>query len=232
MAAVASNMSKGREQLFTRPMVKESCREAQQVHLPSVEGNVPDSPMQHPVHHELRMPTADEIERFQKQAYEEAHAEGFKKGREEGAAAGRQEIQQFGNQLKQLLSVLHEPFESLDDQVIDELTGMVIAIARHIIRREIKADPAHIVGVVREALNALPVARRHVRLFLNPDDARLVRDAMSVHNGESGWEIREDPAMSRGGCRVMTENSQIDATLESRLAAVVVQFLGDERGTD
>lgn len=213
-------------------MAMESCQDAQQVQLPAVEGITSGAMHASSEHHALRMPTAEEIEALQKQAYEEAYAEGFKRGKGEGLAAGRQEIQQQVNHWQQLLAKLHAPFEGLDDQVIDELAGMAISIARHIIRRELRIDPGHVIGVVRAALNALPVARRNVRLHLHPEDARLVREAMTVTGEDSGWEIREDPAMTRGGCRVIAENSQIDATLESRLAEVIVRFLGDERGPE
>jgi flagellar assembly protein FliH len=35
--------------------------------------------------------------------------------------------------------------------------------------------------------------------------------------------------MSRGGCVIRTENSRIDARLESRISAVIANALGDER---
>jgi len=37
----------------------------------------------------------------------------------------------------------------------------------------------------------------------------------------SGWKILEDTRMARGGCRVETANSQIDATLPSRWQRVL-----------
>jgi flagellar assembly protein FliH len=38
--------------------------------------------------------------------------------------------------------------------------------------------------------------------------------------------------VQRGGCRVTTENSQVDATLESRLGAVIAPLLAAERSHD
>ncbi len=41
----------------------------------------------------------------------------------------------------------------------------------------------------------------------------------------------EDPTLARGGCLVRTENSQIDARLESRVNAIVGSMLGEERAS-
>ncbi|RMG30702.1 MAG: flagellar assembly protein FliH, partial [Gammaproteobacteria bacterium] len=49
---------------------------------------------------------------------------------------------------------------------------------------------------------------------------------------ERDWKLVEDPTLSRGGCRVETESSRIDATVEQRLHAVLARFLGGERQGD
>ncbi|MES9886587.1 MAG: FliH/SctL family protein, partial [Candidatus Sedimenticola sp. 6PFRAG1] len=94
------------------------------------------------------------------------------------------------------------------------------------------ADPGQIVGVVRDAVAILPVSSRDVRLVVNPDDAQMVREVYEVSEQELGWKIVEDPLIARGGCRVMTATSQVDATLESRLNALVAPILSGERDLD
>ncbi len=161
-----------------------------------------------------------------------AHAEAFEQGRREGVAAGQDEIATQVRRLDQLMGALEKPFRDLDAQVEHELLALAIAVARQLVRRELKLDPSHIVGVVREALEMLPVAAREVRLRLHPEDAVLVREALLGHDGERGWRIVEDPTMSRGGCRVTTATSQIDARLETRLGAIVSSLMGSERAAD
>lgn len=170
--------------------------------------------------------TAKQLEELQTQAYEEAYV----LGRQEGIAAGREDIRTHIQQLEGLISVLSQPFEELDECVEEQLVALAIAIARQLVRRDLKADPHQIIGVVRESLQILPVASRNVRLHLHPKDAELVRQALSEVEGERAWQIVEDPVMSRGGCRVNTDTSQIDASVESRLGAVISAVLGDERG--
>jgi len=45
-------------------------------------------------------------------------------------------------------------------------------------------------------------------------------------------EIKEDPTLARGGCKVETDTSQIDASMESRIAEIAAEVLGGERRDD
>lgn len=175
------------------------------------------------------MLTAGRIEEIQQQARQEA----FELGRREGLEKGRVEAAKEVERLQSILGLLEAPLEALDERLVEEITTLALAIARHVIRREIRTDPGQIMAVVQQAAEVLPVAARRVRLFLNPEDAKTVRETMklsSEHGG--GWELIEDPAIGRGGCRVETESSRIDATIEKRLATIAAEMLGGDRERD
>lgn len=188
--------------------------------------------------------TVDEIEAMQKQAYDEAFAqgktqgfeEGFQQGLDEGSKKGYEDnahlLQSQAAILGSLLGCLSEPFKKLDDEVEKELVKLVIGIATQIIRREIKMDPGQIVAVVREAINVLPLASQKISLRLHPDDAELVRSALALDEISPSWGIVEDPLITHGGCEVDTEISHVDATVEHRLAAVIATVLGGDREHD
>lgn len=177
---------------------------------------------------QVGLPTAEQLEQIQQQAYEEAHKQGF----EAGLKKGQQEILGRVQLLNRLMDKLAKPFEQLDEQVEQELVSLSIAIIKQMVRRELKSDPGQIVAVVREAMTSLPVSSRNVQLFLNPDDAKLIREALSLGSDEKKWEIVEDPLLSRGGCKVLSQQSQIDASVEKRVAQIVTSVFGGERGTD
>ncbi len=171
---------------------------------------------------------------------EAARAEGFEQGRSEGQAYGRREgieegrviVRERVERLDQLLIALNSPFEQLDQQVENEIVTLVISMMRQLIRREVKLDPGQIVGVVREALGILPVSSRNIRVMLHPEDAELVREAYTLGEHEQQWQIVEDPVIQRGGCRIHTDTSQIDATLDSRLSSLIAPMLAGERQRD
>ncbi len=172
--------------------------------------------------------TVEELHQIQRQAYEEAYAQ----GREEGRAEGRGEIDGQALQLKGILDQLSKPLDEVDDRVLEELVQLAVAVARHMVRRELRADPGQVVAIVREALEQLPIASTDIRLHLHPEDAALIRETLPLRDGETRWHIVESPVMSRGGCRVETGISQIDATVETRFSAIVAALMGGEREDD
>ncbi|MEW8507025.1 MAG: flagellar assembly protein FliH [Candidatus Thiodiazotropha sp.] len=181
-------------------------------------------------------PTAAALEEIQKQAYEEGFEkgkqEGFEYGHKEGLAQAQRDIQHYIAHLDNLLSHFERPLKDLDNQVEKELLSLVIAIVKQLLRREVKSDPNLIVGVVREALSVLPVSSNNVRLLLHPEDAELIREVYALGENEVGWNLIEDPVINRGGCKVVTDTSQIDGTLESRLATLIAPLLAGARAVD
>jgi flagellar assembly protein FliH len=184
--------------------------------------------------------TVDEIEAMQKQAYDEAfaqgkqdgHSEGFNEGLRQGYEENVQALQKKAAAFTCLLEALSQPFKELDAEVEKELVKLAMAIATQIIRREIKLDPGQIIAAVREAVKALPLSSQKISLHLHPEDAELVRSALSLDEMSSAWRIVEDPLITHGGCKVYTEVSHIDATVENRLAAVIAALFGGEREQD
>jgi flagellar assembly protein FliH len=172
--------------------------------------------------------TARQLEEMQ----EQARKEGFQQGLKEGREAGTNEFVERIQRLEQLAAALDQPFEELDEAVEQQLAQLAMIVARQLVRRELKSEPEQVIGVVRDALAALPLAARNIRLSLHPEDAVLVREALSLQQGEASIQVVEDPVQARGGCRVLTENSQIDATVESRLNAIIANTLGGLRSSD
>lgn len=190
----------------------------------------------------LSMPvlTVDEIEAMQKQAYDEAFAQGrqdgYSAGFNEGAKQGYEEnvyaLQKQATVFTSLMESLSQPFKALDAKVEQELVELAMAIAKQVIRREIKLDPGQVIAAVREAIKVLPLSSQKINLYLHPKDAELVCSVLSLDKLSPAWKIVEDPLITRGGCKVDTEVSHIDASLENRLAAVIATLFGGERQHD
>ena len=169
--------------------------------------------------------TASRLQEIQKQAYDEA----WQAGHAEGLQASAGEIQQRADRFDQLLRALARPFDLLDETVEKQLVELAMTVVKQLFRRELKIEPAHVVGVVREAIQLLPAASRDIRVHLHPDDAQLVQELLPSADAERAWSVVEDPLISRGGCKVCTENSQVDATAQSRLNAIISAVAGDDR---
>jgi flagellar assembly protein FliH len=172
-------------------------------------------------------PTVSGLVDLQDEAYKEAFAQGLAEGRD----AGRAEVRAQVEKLSGMFYDLAKPFEELDAEVERELLNLAMALARQIVRRELKTDPTQIIGIIRDAITALPVAARDVRVHLHPEDATVMRENLAPTESERAWAIVEDPVMARGGCQITTTTSRIDARLETRLNTILSELMGTERHT-
>jgi len=173
--------------------------------------------------------TASQIEKLQKQAYEEAYAEGHRQGLEQGLAAATEQTQARITVFDGLMSSLAKPFTDLDTKVDEELVILVKSLVKQMVRRELKTDPGQVMAVIREAIESLPVASRHLQLRLHPEDAALVHEFYKLGEDDNAWDVVEDPLISRGGCKVITDVTQVDATLETRLSQLFANVFGERQ---
>lgn len=165
-------------------------------------------------------------------AQQQAEARGYQAGMERAQAEIRAQlgaIEERVQRLDAVLSLMARPLETLDAEVERELVELALAVGKQLARRELRAEPAQIIAIVREALAQLPLAAREVRVHLHPEDAQTVRERLAAGTGERAWSVVEDPTLTRGGCIVQSEMSRIDARMESRIAAIAASALGDER---
>ena len=159
------------------------------------------------------LPTAADIERM----YSEAQEQGYAAGYEEGVAVA----QTAAAQIDSLLNSVQQAVSELDQKIADQLLATSIEIAGQVLRQSLKIKPELLLPVVREAVAALHPAFGHPALFAHPDDAALIRTHLGDHLAHNNWRIIEDPAVTRGGCRVELGSSEVDATLETRWKRVI-----------
>jgi len=176
----------------------------------------------------VSVPTAQSLEALQQEAYDE----GFALGRAQGLEHGASEIAEKVCNMDALLEALADPFRELDEAVVGSVADLAILIAKHLVRRELKIDPGEIVAVVRDTMQHLPVAARNPRIRMHPEDIEIVESALGLGEESRSWRMQADPLMTRGGCVVETDASRIDASVESRLAAIVSKMFGGEREGD
>lgn len=175
---------------------------------------------------EVQPLTLEEVESIRQEAYNEGFAIGEKEGFHSTTIKVRQEadvaLTAKLRALESLMLNLFEPIAEQDTQIEKSLVGLVQHITRQVIQRELAIDSSQIEHVMREALKLLPLGVGNVRLYINPQDFELVKALRERH--EESWRIVEDEALLPGGCRVETEHSRIDATIETRISQVMAKL--------
>ena len=176
---------------------------------------------------EVQPLTLEELESIRQEAYNEGFAAGEKDGFRATTLKVRQEAEAALAvklaSLERLMGVLFDPIAEQDSQIEKAMVGLVEHIARQVIQRELVLDSSHIESVMREALKLLPLGVGNVRLYINPQDFEQVKALRERH--EETWRIVEDAALQPGGCRVETEHSRIDATVETRISQIMAKLL-------
>lgn len=175
--------------------------------------------------------TVEELEQIREEAYNEGFAAGERDGFHSGQLKGQQEakvrLDARMGEVEALMAQLMEPMHDQDEQIEDMLLKLVETMVRQVIQRELLTDSSQILKVLRGALKALPMGAGNIRIYLNPADFEAVKALRERH--EESWRLLEDDALLPGGCRVETEHSQVDATLETRLAQIVEQLFEERR---
>lgn len=176
---------------------------------------------------EVQPLTLEELESIRQEAYNEGFAAGEKDGFRSTTLKVRQEAEAALTvklaSLERLMGSLFEPIAEQDSQIEKSMVGLVEHITRQVIQRELVLDSSQIESVMREALKLLPLGVGNVRLHINPQDFEQVKALRERH--EETWRIVEDATLQPGGCRVETEYSRIDATVETRISQIMAQLL-------
>ena len=165
---------------------------------------------------EMDLPTAAQLEHIHIQA----HEEGYQAGYAEGMKLAGTEAQR----MEKMLESLNKELQQVDQQIAQDLLNLALEIAKQMLQQALKVKPELLLNVVRAAINELPYFNQNAHLVLHSDDALLLRTSMGEQLLHSGWKIFEDNQIERGGCRVETAHSQIDATLPKRWQRVVASI--------
>lgn len=160
-------------------------------------------------------------------------------GWEQGYAAGLEQARQDQATMLARLGALvsdaavahEEAVRNVDESVV----ALTLALARVVVRHEVRADPGTILDVARGALGEM-AAGAVVVLRVHPADVALL-EARIEHLGlPSGCPlgadvtVRADETISPGGCLIESGAGRVDATLDRQLDRIGV-LLHEQLGT-
>jgi flagellar assembly protein FliH len=158
----------------------------------------------------------------------QAQEEGYAQGRATGYAEGVQQARNAAAQINTLMQNLQGAINQVDEQLARSLLDLSLEIARRMLSVALQVNPEVILGIVSEAISGLPHFNQNAHLILHPDDAELLREHMAEELSHAGWKIFTDAKISRGGCRVETAHSQVDATTEARWKRII-ESMGQDK---
>jgi len=150
-----------------------------------------------------------------------SHDEGYDAGHSAGYAAGIQHAQAEAAQMHALVSSLQEALNQIDAELAQSLLDLSLEVARKMVGESLKVKPEIILEVIRTAIGSLPHFNQNAHLILNAQDAELVREHMGEQLMHAGWKIFTEAKIERGGCKLETAHSNVDATVQERWHHIV-----------
>ncbi|HBU28940.1 MAG TPA: flagellar assembly protein FliH [Thiobacillus sp.] len=162
------------------------------------------------------LPTIEQISAIQEQARQEGYDAGHAEGRAAGLAEGLEEAAREAARLSSLAESFSTEVGKADETISQQALDLSVDLARALLKSALEIRPELVIPIVREAVRYLPALHQPALLFLNPDDAVLVRERIGDELTKMGWQLADDAQLERGGCRVETASNQIDASLPTR----------------
>lgn len=199
----------------SRIIGKELAESANRFDFPSVDPSAADA-LRGAAKGSAHQLTAGQFDVLQRQAQEEA----AKRGYEEGLAAGKADVAARIARLEAITAAFAQPFRALEQSVEDEILELAVTLASHLVRREIERDPAVLHAAVHDCMAVLASNVRDVTLYLNSQDAVVVREHLKAAAGPT-FTLAVDPELARGDMRVASSSSLVDGSLAARCAEII-----------
>lgn len=153
------------------------------------------------------------------------HASGFNQGRIEGKLKGKEAIDEQLNEIIAPISALKSILEEGHNQQIRQqqttILELIRRVSQQVIRCELTLQPQQILSLVEETMQALPDTRAEMKIHLEPNAVHKLKELAAEKIKH--WTLVADPTISPGGCRIVSDKSDADASVETRLNACMDQ---------
>ncbi|MBV8034386.1 FliH/SctL family protein [Roseateles sp.] len=175
--------------------------------------------------------------------HEQLHAArqgGYQDGYRDGMAALDAFKQSFAQQMSRQIGALVNGFDAemrgLEDEMAAAVARISVELARQVVRAELAQRPELIVRVAHDAVEALQLSARHVRVRVHPDDFPLVQEGAGQELQAREAQLIPDAEVARGGVKVDADIASVDATIATRwqqaMASMGQQSIWQDRRQD
>lgn len=137
-----------------------------------------------------------------------ARAAGYAEGRAQAAAEQAR--------LATLATSLTHCIAEHEQRLVDEVLDLALLLARQMVGEALAVKREFLLPVVSAALRQLPQTTQRIDVVVHPSDLALVRDYIATEPLGDRCHFVAHPTIAPGGCRIETEQCEIDATVASR----------------
>lgn len=170
-----------------------------------------------------------EVERIKKQAYDMAFKKGYSEGVQKGVEEGLHRVEGIKKNAEDVLTEAHRVSREYIERQKSEIIDLALSIAQKVIGYRVNTDDSIIIKTVNDSINSA-VVKEQVIIRVNPMDYAILdcrMDELSKAAGENAiLSIIRDNEIKRGGCKIDTGMSIVDATIDAQLEKIKEALLG------
>lgn len=172
------------------------------------------------------------INALRNQAKQEAHrsgyAEGVKQGQQEGYQAGLRAGQEEGllqiqrdqqpavAQMQMLVNEFQHTLDALDSVMAERLTQLALTAARQVLGQEPAGGADAMLRQIQRLMQQEPILSGKPQLRVHPSLVPLVEQHLGATLTLHGWRLIPDDELHPGGCKVTSQEGDLDASLATR----------------
>lgn len=185
-----------------------------------------------------------ELEQLRQQAREQGYEDGLAKGQVDGQAQGLLTGQEQGRrdvdaelelqkqavalQLGQLVNNFLLALAELEKTVGAKLVAIALAAAQKVIGEVSQINPEQVLLQVKNLIAQEPLFNGQVELCLNPDDLPVIEAQLTEIVARYHWRVVADPQIASGGCKIVSSEGELDATLQTQWQNLLTVALKSE----
>jgi flagellar assembly protein FliH len=161
-----------------------------------------------------------ELETMVEVRAQEAYKRGAREAEQQATARLEPVIKRFADSAQELAAVRPRARRDAEEDIV----MLAVAIARKLLHREIAVDPESLLGLVKAAMQRIDAREIH-RIRVNPEDARVLEQALNGPASHRRIEISMDPSLERGAAILETSRGNLDASVDTQLKEIERGFL-------
>ncbi|MGY5449890.1 flagellar assembly protein FliH [Agarivorans sp. MS3-6] len=194
--------------------------------------------------------TIEELEALRQSAYEEGFAEGKEEGHKQGLVSGheeglaqgilqgqqeglskglnegQQQIDELSANWSSLIGQLHQPNRQIDDEVEQQVLDLAMKLAAEIVQVELVTNPDVIIKTVKQAVEALPLQKQHIRIHLHPVDLAIIEQVFPADTREKKqWQLLADGSLTQGDCLIENDLSSVSVDMNEVIKQSLQSFI-------
>jgi len=170
---------------------------------------------------------ADWLEAVQR-ARDAGYQDGYRDGQVALDAFKASFAKQMAAQFGQMLACLDDQWNVLEREMAEAVTRTAVQLARQVVRNELDVRPEIIAKVAQEAVGAIVLSARHLRVRVHPSDHAHVAEGCAEALKARDARLVIDPEIEPGGCVVDSDLGQVDARIGSRWAQAAAVYGRDD----